>query len=296
MGGEAVWMKPLRQKLLDTLTLRGYSARTIESYVKSVEMLAKAYWRSPEKISNEEITAFLLKGLRESHWSASTLNVKVSGLRFFYHHVLGRSLAEVESAIPRTKRPRTLPRVYSREELELLFEKGCMNEKQRAFLMTVYGAGLRLGEACRLKISDIESRQMRIRVEQGKGKKDRYTLLGERLLKELREYYRWYRPAKYLFESKVMPGMPWTDYAGQRTFWRALERAGLPNRGGIHSLRHSFATHLLEAGVEITVIRVLLGHNSLAATSIYLHVADSRFGELRSPLDTPAPAVVPQGH
>ena len=160
-------MKPLRQKLLDTLALRGYSPRTVESYMKSVEMLSKVYWRSPEKISNEEVTEYLLRGLREEHWSASTLNVRVSGLRFFYHHVLGRSLAEVESAIPRTKRPRRCPRVYSREELELLFEKGCMNEKQRAFLMTLYGAGLRLGEACRLKVSDIESRQRRIRVEQG---------------------------------------------------------------------------------------------------------------------------------
>ena len=281
-------MKPLRQKLVDTLTLRGYSARTIESYVKTVELLAKAFWRSPEKITNEEITAFLLRGVRESHWSASTLNVKVSGLRFFYHHVLGRSLAEVERAMPRTKRPKSLPRVYSREELELLFEKGCRNQKERAFLMTVYGGGLRLGEACRLKVRDIESRRMRIRVDQGKGRKDRYTLLGERLLGELREYCRWYRPEKYLFESPFLPGKPWSDHAGQRVFWRALEGAGLPNRGGIHSLRHSFATHLLEAGVEITVIRVLLGHASLAATSIYLHVSGTRFGALRSPLDTPA--------
>ena len=170
-------MKPLRQKLVDTLTLRGYSARTIESYVKTVELLAKAYWRSPEKITNEEITAFLLRGLRESRWSASTLNVKVSGLRFFYHHVLGRSLKEVESAMPRTKRPKSLPRVYSREELELLFTTGCRNQKERVFLMLVYGGGLRLGEACRLKVSDIESKRMRIRVNQGKRKKDRYTLL-----------------------------------------------------------------------------------------------------------------------
>jgi site-specific recombinase XerD len=290
MGGEAVLMKPLRQKLVDTLTLRGYSPRTIESYVKTVETLAKAYWRSPEKISDEEITAFLLRGLRESQWSASTLNVKVNGLRFFYRHVLGRSLEAVQKALPHCKRAKRMPRVYSREELELLFTKGCRTQKERVFLMVVYGGGLRLGEACRLKVGDIESKRMRIRVNQGKGKKDRYTLLGERLLEELRVYYRWFHPGEYLFGSSVDPEKPWSDRAGQRVFWRALERAGLPNRGGIHSLRHSFATHLLEAGVEITVIRVLLGHNSLAATSIYLHVADTRFGTLRSPLDTFAPA------
>lgn len=282
-------MKPLRQKLVDELTLRGYSGRTIESYVKSVEMLARAYWRPPEKITNEEITAFLLRGVRESHWSASTLNVKVSGLRFFYHHVLGRSLKEVERAMPRTKRPKSLPRVYSREELERLFDQGCHSQKERVFLMTVYGGGLRLGEACRLKVSDIDSRRMRIRVNRGKGKKDRYTLLGERLLEELRVYYRSFHPGEHLFGSTVDPDKPWTDRAGQRVFWRALKRAGLPNRGGIHSLRHSFATHLLEDGVEITVIRQLLGHASLAATSIYLHVTSTRLQEMRSPLDIPAP-------
>lgn len=297
MGSEAVWMKPLRQKLVDTLTLRGYSARTIESYVKSVEMLAKAYWRSPEKISDEEITGFLLRGVREEHWSASTLNVRVNGLRFFYHHVLGRSLEEVQRALPHCKRTKRSPRVYSREELELLFEKGCRNQKERVFLMTVYGGGLRLGEACRLKLSDIESKRMRIRVVQGKGKKDRYTLLGERLVEELRVYYRSFRPVEHLFGSRKDPHKPWSDHAGQCVFWRALDRAGLPNRGGIHSLRHSFATHLLEAGVEITVIRVLLGHNSLAATSIYLHVADTRFGQLRSPLDLAvATGTTTQGH
>lgn len=297
MGGEAVWMKPLRQKLVDKLTLRGYSARTIESYVKTVELLAKAYWRSPEKISNEEITAFLLRGVRESHWSASTLNVKVSGLRFFYHHVLGRSLKEVESAMPRSKRPKSLPRVYSREELERLFSKGCRNQKERVFLMMVYGGGLRLGEACRLKVSDLESKRMRIRVNQGKGKKDRYTLLGERLLGAVREYRHCYRPAEYLFGSARDPHKPWTEGAAQRVFRRALERAGLPNRGGIHSLRHSFATHLLEDGVEITVIRQLLGHASLAATSIYLHVSGTRLQEMRSPLDSCAPAcVTPASH
>lgn len=278
-------MKPLRQKLVDALTLRGYSVRTIESYVSSVESLSKAYWRSPEKISDEEIAGFLLRGVREEHWSASTLNVRISGLRFFYQHVLGRSLMEVQRALPRCKRARRAPRVYSRGELERLFENGCRNLKERVFLMTVYGGGLRLGEACRLKLQDIESERLRIRVEQSKGKKDRYTLLSERLLKELREYYRWYRPAEYLFASSRDPHQPWSHRAGQGVFRRALERAGLPNRGGIHSLRHSFATHLLEAGVEITVIRVLLGHNSLAATSVYLHVADTRFGQLRSPLD-----------
>ena len=277
-------MKPLRQQLLNALTLRGYSPRTVESYVSAVEMLCRVYHRSPERISDAEITSYLVRKVEENHWSPSTLNVAVSGLRFFYRHVLSRSMEAVEAALPRPKQPKRCPRVYSREEVERLIA-GCSVRKDRTFLMTVYGAGLRLGEACRLKVSDIESARKCIRVEQGKGKKDRYTLLGDRLLEELRDYWRLYRPLEYVFASTRDPRQPWADTTGTRAFWRALKATGLPNRGGIHCLRHSFATHLVDAGVELTVIRQMLGHTSLSTTSIYLHVAEGRVGELRSPLD-----------
>jgi integrase/recombinase XerD len=266
------------------LSLRGYSPRTVESYVSAVEMLCRFYHRSPDQISNAEITAFLGRRVQEAHWSPSTLNVVVSGLRFFYRYILQRSFQAVEAALPRPKLPKRTPRIYRREEVERLIEHA-RNGKDRMFLMIVYGTGLRLTEACRLKVSHIESWRSRIWVDQGKGHKDRYTLLGERLLEELRAYYRCYRPHEYLFASPQKPDQPWADTTGQRAFVQALQAAGLPNRGGIHCLRHSFATHLLDAGVELTVIKQMLGHRSLSTTAIYLHVAEGRIGNLASPLD-----------
>ena len=277
-------MTPLRQRLLDILALRGYSPRTVESYVSAVEKLSLAYHRSPDQISDAEIISFLAGRVKAAHWTPSTLNVQVSGLRFFYRHVLGRPFEAVEAALPRPKMPKRCPRIYSPEEVAKIIDHA-FNPKDRAFLMTVYAAGLRLGEACRLKVSDIESDHQRIRVSRGKGQKDRYTLLGNRLLEELRRHYHAYRPDVYLFSSSRTPFKPWDDSTGQRAFLRALQAAGLPNRGGIHCLRHSFATHLLDSGVPLTVIRQLLGHGSLNTTAVYLHVAADRISKLATPLD-----------
>jgi integrase/recombinase XerD len=279
-------MTPLRQQLINALTVRGYSPRTVESYVSAVELLCRAYHRSPDRISDGEIIEYLAGRVEVAHWSPSTLNVMVSGLRFFYRHVLGRSIAAVEAALPRPKQPKRRPRIYSRDEVERLIEHA-QTAKDRTFLMTVYGTGLRLMEACRLKVTDIESERRQIRVDQGKGRKDRYTLLGDRLLEELRAHYRRCRPLVFLFTSERHPLRPWADTTGQRAFMRALRAAGLPNRGGIHCLRHSFATHLLDAGVELTVIRQMMGHGSLSTTAIYLHVAKERVAGLPSPLDLP---------
>ena len=151
------------------------------------------------------------------------------------------------------------------------------------FLMTVYGGGLRLGEACRLQPCHIDSARMQIRVEEGKGRKDRYTLLSPRLLGELRDYYRLFRPKEWLFFGRDR-SQPLPSATGQRIFYTAQERAGLPDKGGIHSLRHSFATHLLESGVEITAVQRLLGHSSLSTTSVYLHVRQERLAQIQSPL------------
>lgn len=209
----------------------------------------------------------------------------VSGLRFFYRYVLERGLTEVERALPRHKQPKQCVRVYSLAEVAMLLKQGCSNPKHRAFLMTVYSAGLRLNEACHLRLGDIESQRMMIRVAQGKGAKDRYTILSPCLLEELRDYYRMFRPKVWLFPSAADPVRPMVDGSAQHLFGKALARCGLPNRGGIHCLRHSFATHLIEAGVEITVIKDLLGHASLKTTSAYLHVSNERIAQIRSPLD-----------
>jgi site-specific recombinase XerD len=278
-------MTPLRQQLITALTLKRYSPKTHEAYIGAVAALARYWKRSPDTICNQEIRDYLLHLHQERGLSASTLNVAVSGLRFFYSQVLDRSIAEVEKALPRPKKPKQYARSYSLAEIRRLLLEGCTQLKHRVFLMTIYGAGLRLNEACHLRPQDIESDRLLIRVNQGKGAKDRYTILSPWLLKELRRYWLVYRPGPWLFASSRDPQRPLIDRTAQKMFYSALERCGLPKRGGIHALRHSFATHLLEAGVEITVIKMLLGHRSLKTTANYLHVSGERLAQIKSPLD-----------
>ena len=228
--------------------MKGYSPKTHEAYINAVAALARYFGRSPARISNEEVRTYLLPLHQERKLAASSINVALSGLRFFYTKVLERSLAEVERALPRPAAPKLYARVYSLAELQVLLSQGCRQCKQRVFLMTVYGAGLRLNEACHLQPGDIESGRMMIRVNQGKGARDRYTLLSPWLLEELRLYWRTCRPGLWLFPSPSDRQRPLHDRTAQKMFYAALERCGLPNKGGIHSLRHSFATHLVEAG------------------------------------------------
>jgi site-specific recombinase XerD len=216
--------------------------------------------------------------------SASSRNQATSALRFFYAHVLARPVEHLARVLPRVRREVRRPRVFAIVELEQLFTVGCLHPRHRAFLMTVYGAGLRLNEACHLKAEHIDSARQQIRVVQGKGKKDRYTLLSPRLLEELRRYWQWCRPQEWLFPSSHDPHRPMIDTTGQRIFYGAVHRAQLPDKGGIHSLRHSFATHLLEAGVEITAVQRLLGHASLSTTTTYLHVRQERLAQIGGPL------------
>lgn len=279
-------MTILRQKLKQELVLRGYSPKTKQAYTAAVSGLAQHYHRSPDRIDDPEIKAYLLALHTGGRLSASTLNVIVSGQRFFYKHILQRPFEHIERALPRVKKPIRRPRAYSQDEIRRLLTVGCPHPKHRAFLMTVYSAGLRLSEACRLQTCHIESSRMLIRVEQGKGKKDRYTLLSPMLLKELRAYWRAFRPKVWLFPSRHHPQLPLPDGSGQKMFYNALERAGLPNKGGIHSLRHSFATHLLENGVDVYILKRLMGHSSLSTTAGYLHVSGERMAQVRSPLDS----------
>jgi site-specific recombinase XerD len=257
---------------------------TQEAYLWAVYGLAKYYHRSPDLISDEELKNYMFYLVKEREFSASSLNQVVSGLRFFYSLVLQRSIEHLRASLPRVRRDTRRPQVYSRAELERLFTEGCSHPKQRAFLVTVYGAGLRLNEACHLKLSHINRARMQIRVEQGKGRKDRYTLLAPSLLEELESYWQCFRPQNWLFPSSSDPQLPLGDGNGQKYFYSALQRAQLPNRGGIHSLRHSFATHLVEAGVEITIVQMLLGHSQLSTTSTYLHVQAERIAQIQSPL------------
>jgi site-specific recombinase XerD len=246
--------------------------------------LAKHYRKAPDQLTDEELKNYLFYLAQQRKLSASSLNQVVSGLRCFYKTVLRRSVDFLCEVLPRSHKAVRRPQVFSTEELERLLTVGCKNLKSRAFLMTVYGAGLRLEEACHLKAEHINRARMQIRVEQGKGRKDRYTLLSPVLLAELERYWQSFRPVHWLFPAVSDPKAPMDYHVGQRIFYRAVQRAGLPKRGGIHSLRHSFATHLLEAGVEITAVQRLLGHTSLATTSNYLHVRQERLAQIKSPL------------
>ena len=278
-------MTALRQQLIDELILRGYSPKTLEAYVGAVAGLAAYHKRPPDQLGDKEIRGYLLHLHTETTKAASTINVAVSGLRFFYVKVLRRPFYHLERGLPRVRREKRIPKAYSLDEIRQLLECGCTNFKHRLFLMTVYSAGLRLNEACHLRFRDIDSSRMMIRVEQGKGRKDRYTLLSSRLLEQLRSYYRFCPSKCWIFPATRDPGQPMSDGTGQHIFYHAVTRAGLPNKGGIHTLRHSFATHLVEAGLEIYILKRLLGHTSLSTTAGYLHVSRERIAEVKSPFD-----------
>lgn len=278
-------MTPLRQKLIDEIQLRGFSPHTQDSYVRSVAGLAQFYHRSPDHLGDDEIKAYLLHLLRVKKLAVSSIIVAVSALRFFFGQILRRPTEAIEKALPAMKKPILRPRVYSVPELVQLFGCPDLDAKQRALLLTTYAAGLRVSEVCQLRIPDLLSDRCQIRVVQGKGQKDRYTLFSPRLQEELRAYWRLYRPKDWLFPSRVYPERHITEAGAQYAFNTAVERVGLPDRGGIHCLRHSFATHLLEAGVDPLTLQRLLGHSRLSTTTTYLHVRQERLAQVSSALD-----------
>ena len=276
-------MTTLRESFIRELVIRGISSRTQESYIAAVYGLAKHYGQPPDQLSDEQLKEYVFYLAQEKHLAPATLNLTVYAVRSFYQLVLQRPVEQLRRCLPPVKQAVHRPQVFSVEEMERLLTVGCIHPKHRAFLMTVYGAGLRLNEACHLKPAHIDSARMVIRVQEGKGRKDRYTLLSPRLLQELRSYWRALRPGPWLFFGRDRQ-LPLPEGTGQRIFDHAVRRARLPKKGGIHSLRHSFATHLLESGVEITVVQKLLGHSSLSSTVTYLHVRRERVAQVQSPL------------
>jgi site-specific recombinase XerD len=263
-------MSRLREQMESDMVVRGLALRTRQAYIESVARFAKHYGRSPERITKEEVEQYLLYLLRERKLAHSSCNVVCSALQFLYAVTLKREAQEF--SLPRPKAARRLPHILSREEVLALFECTA-NLKHRAFLMTAYAAGLRLLETCHLKVSDIDSTRMTIRVEQGKGAKDRYTLLSPRLLVELRRYWIAHRPEHWLFPSPRESKRPMLPKSAQRIFYAAKDRAGITKPCGIHGLRHAFATHLLESGTDVHTIQRLLGHGNLGTTARYFHLA-----------------------
>jgi integrase/recombinase XerD len=231
---KVIIMTALRQQMENDMVLRGMAVRTRQSYIEAARGLAKFYRRSPDAISVEEVQSYLLHLLRERGLSYSTCNLVTNGLRFFYRITLGQS--ETEFCLPRPKTPQRLPEILSREEIERLFAV-TTNLKHRVLLMATYSAGLRVSEVARLKVSDIDSQRMTLRVDQGKGAKDRYTLLSKRLLSELRRYWQAYRPREWLFPLRDGRG-PIDPRSAQKIYYHAKEKAGIRKSSGIHGLRH----------------------------------------------------------
>lgn len=278
----------LREMMVREMRLRCFETRTKNAYLKAVEDLARFYRRPPDKISCDEVHDYLIHLLEERKMSWGTVNSICVCLRFFYNKTLKQHQSTF--SIPRRRTAKPLPEVLSARELERLFSVTANDLKNQTLIMTAYSAGLRISEVVALKASNIDSVRMVIHVENGKGKKDRYTLLSRRLLLQLRKYWLAYRPGYYLFPRCNKHKNPKTPYIGTTTLRRmfaiAKARAGITKKGGFHMLRHSFATHLLEAGTDLMTIQALMGHASIKSTMIYLRLTKKIFESTPSPLDS----------
>lgn len=274
-------MSKLRKQMVGQLERAHYSPNTINAYVYAVQCLALHYGSCPSKLSDEQIGQYL-HGLREQKYSWATINAHYSGIKWCYQKVLDR--AWNQRLLPRPRREKRLPQILSQQEVKGLIE-ATKNLKHKTALMVMYSAGLRIGEVVCLKVRDIDSDRMLIRVEQAKGKKDRYTLLSPIALHMLRQYWKGYRPTgQWLFEGRDR-SCHWSIRSLQQVFKRSAHKAGIRKSVSSHSLRHSFATHLLEQGIDTLTIKELLGHSHLQTTARYLHVRQNRLNNLENPLD-----------
>lgn len=278
-------MTPLRQRLCEDLRIRDYAPKTIDAYVAAVVKLTRFAGRPPDQLTADDIRAFQLH-LRHQGVPWNTFNQIVCGLRFFYHVSLGRPGAV--TMIPYGRRAKTLPSVLSPEEVARLLA-ALPDERYRLLAQAGYAGGLRLSEVLHLRVGDVDSRRMVLYIRQAKGRKDRLVPLPAGLLEALRAYWRRYRPTAWLFPGHK-PGRPLHPGAVQRVFHRAVRRCGFGRRVSFHTLRHSYATHLLEAGVDLVTLQHLLGHRDLKTTAHYTHVAADRFGQLPNLLDRLPPA------
>jgi len=275
-------MESFEKQFTDTLAIRGLSPRTQVVYVPMLRDFARFVGKPLDTVVPEDLRSYQRHLAVERQVGFSHFNQSACALRLFFRECLGRTNWPFER-IPFQKKRRILPEILSQEEVARIFD-ACSNLKHKAVLMTAYSGGLRLGETLALLPSDIDSGRMVIRVEQGKGRKDRYVMLSKILLQTLREYWRAFRPITWLFygQTKQKPFAPST---AEKIFKIAARKATITKNVSFHSLRHAFATHLLEDGTNVRVIQALLGHRSLTTTQIYTHVARTYVNDTRSPLD-----------
>ena len=279
-------MTPLRKRMVEELQRRNYSPATSRGYILTVEQFAGYFDKSPALMGAEEVRRFQLYLLGEKKLAANTVEMRTSALRFLYKKVLRRSDLALDD-LPLPKTPRKLPTILSPAEVRRLIE-AALNPMHRAILMVLYGTGMRRTATSELKVADIDSERMLVHIREGKGRRDRDVPLSRNLLEALRAYWRWKRPGVYLFPSSA--GHRGSDAPiSDKTVWyavrRAAQRAGLAHKVGPHTLRHSFATHLLESGTDLRTIQLLMGHSRLSDTTLYLQLSRRHLRMARNPLD-----------
>jgi len=262
-------MGRLRTRMEQDLVIRGLGRQASRSYLRAVEGLTRHYGRAPDTLSLDEVKAYLASLRAEAQRPAAYVRSVITGLRFFYEVTLG--YRREDFSLPSPRLPKSQPHVLSRQEVERLLT-ATTHRRDRVMFMTAYSAGLRVSEVVRLQVSHIDSERMLLRVERGKGQKDRYALLTERLLAELRAYWRAFEPPVWLFYGPS-PEHPLSVRTVQRHYKAAKRRAGITKPGSVHGLRHAFATHLIEAGVDLSTVQRLLGHSHVETTTRYLHLA-----------------------
>jgi integrase/recombinase XerD len=275
-------MMTLREKMKQEMILVGLADSTQGIYLKAVTQLRDYYNRSPKELTEQEIKSYLLYLKQEKKLAPNTYNTQIYGLRFFYCITLRRPLFKLN--LPATKVTYKLPDILSAHEVERII-KAVSNIKYRTLLMVIYSAGLRVSEALNLKISDIDKDRMTLHIRCAKGGKDRYVILSKVVYSALRDYWKVCQFKEYVFPSQRHPNKPMSTHRALQMFKTAKVQAGVTKLGGIHGLRHAFATHLLESGADIFAIKALLGHASIQSTVRYLDFVPNRHQNLLSPID-----------
>jgi integrase/recombinase XerD len=276
----------LRQLMLDELERRNYSPNTVRSYLHAVEEFARHFGRSPEQLGPDHVREYQVHLFRDRKLSARTIAGQTAALRFLFVKTLRRPY--LPDALPFPKHSRRLPTVLSQDEVARLID-ATGNLMHRAMVMTLYATGVRRAELCRLKVADIDSERMVLHIHEGKGGRDRDVPLSPKLLDTLREYWRWMKPKTYLFpgmENNWRADVPVTTKVAWIAVTEAAKAAGIARRVSPHTLRHSYATHLLEAGADLRTIQVLLGHAKLADTTVYLHLSRRHLQAVPSPIES----------
>lgn len=261
-------MTPLRQQMITAMQMRGFSPRTHQAYLQAVQGLAGYYRQPPDRLDQGQVSAYLEYLVCERHLSAASCRLALHGIRFLFVQVLKRGEWDVPFPVP--KQPQRIPELLTRVEVARILQ-ACTNPKHHMMLEVCYGCGLRVSELCQLKVSNIDGQRHLLRVTQGKGAKDRAVILADTLLQHLRSYWQQCRPDDWLFPSSLLPGNAIHPSSIQRVYSCTKAHAGVHRQGGIHGLRHAYATHLLEAGLPVHQLQHQLGHQDIRTTLRYVH-------------------------